>query len=380
MDWPRPENLKNVQSFLGFANFYKRFIKNFSKHTASLNALVKKKSQWGPDQQKAFDDFKITFTTAPILFHFDPNKQAVVEIDVSDYVTAGIFFQYDDDGQLRPVVYFFCKMNPAECNYEIYDKKLLTIINAFELWRSELEKPEKPVQVVTDHKNLEYFMSSKFLNRRQTRWSEFLFKFNFEIIYRPGSMNNRADVFTRRSGDVPKKRDNRRQFQWQTMLKKENFKIQQLILAINDDELSPITGSSLPTPFDSKTSDEPSIIINDAIGTAYAEDERTQKNFNALNTGQRTLKKFLLSEASVTDGRIFFRDRLFVPYVGQLRLRFIKKFHDDPAAGHPGKTKTYEILSRYYYWPGIIDDVKRFVKNFYGCRRSKNLAINTTEP
>ena len=215
MDWPKPENLKNVQSFLSFANFYKSFIKKISKHAAPLKALAKKDIpfQWGPDQQKTFDDLKIAFTTAPILFHFDPNKQAVVEIDVSDYVTAGIFFQYDDDGQLRPVVYFFCKMSPAECNYEIYDKKFLTIINAFELWKSELKNIEEPVQVVTDHKNLEYFMSSKLLNRRQARWSEFLFKFNFEIIYRPGSMNNRADVFTRRSGDVPKEGDNRRQFQ-----------------------------------------------------------------------------------------------------------------------------------------------------------------------
>ena len=180
LDWPKPKNFKNVQSFLGFVNFYKRFIRDFFKHAAPLNALVKKDIlfQWGPDQQKAFDDLKIAFTTAPILFHFDPNKQAVVEIDVSDYVTAGIFFQYDDDGQLRPVVYFFCKMSPAECNYEIYDKKLLTIINAFELWKSELEKIEKPVQVVTDHKNLEYFMSSKLLNRRKARWSEFLTKFN----------------------------------------------------------------------------------------------------------------------------------------------------------------------------------------------------------
>ena len=62
---------------------------------------------------------------------------------------------------------------------------------------------------------------------------------------------------------------------------------------------------------------------------------------------------------------------MFVPDVGQLRFRFIQKSYDDPAAGHPGKTKTHEILSRYYYWPGIIDDVKRFVKNCYGCRRSK---------
>ena len=183
---------------------------------------------------------------------------------------------------------------------------------------------------------------------------------------------------------------NRRQFQWQTVLKKENFRIQQLILAVNDNEFFPITindefgrwtsnGSSFPTPFDSGNCDEFPITINDAIGNAYAENERTQKKINALNTNQRTLKKFLLSETNVTDGRIFFKDKLFVPDVGQLKFRFIKKSHDDPAAKHPGKTKTYEILSRYYYWFGIINDVKRFVKNCYGCRRNKNFAINTTE-
>ena len=154
--------------------------------------------------------------------------------------------------------------------------------------------------------------------------------------------------------------------------KKKNFKVQQLILAINDDELSQITGNLFPAPFDSRTSDEFFITINDAIGTVYAENKRTQEIFNALNTGQRTLKRFFLSETSVTDGRIFFRNKLFVPDAGQLKFRFIEKFHDDPAARHPNKTKTYEILSRYYYWPGIINDVKRFVKNCYGCRRSKN--------
>ena len=124
-------------------------------------------------------------------------------------------------------------MNPVECSYGIFNKKFLTIINVFELWKSELENIEEPVQVVTDHKNLEYFISNKFLNRRQARWSEILIKFNFEIIYRFGSMNNKGDDFTRRSGDVFFLK-NRRQFQWQTMVK-EKFKIQQLILTTNDE-------------------------------------------------------------------------------------------------------------------------------------------------
>ena len=193
-------------------------------------------------------------------------------------------------------------MSPAECNYEIYDKKLLAIINAFELWKSELEGTEEPVQVITDHKNLKYFMSNKLLNRRQAKWSEFLFRFNFEIIYRPGSMNNKADAFTRRSGDVPKEKNNRRQFQWQTVLKKKNFKIQQLIINDSDSDTIPISrpmNMELPLSASPPLSgavglwtsnespanpphtplglwiNENDEIINDAIRTAYTEDERT---------------------------------------------------------------------------------------------------------
>ena len=234
-----------------------------------------------------------------------------------------------------------------------------------------MENTEDPVQVITDHKNLEYFMSSKLLNRRQARWSEFFSRFNFKIIYKPGSLNNKADVLTRQSGDIPKKGDNRRQFQWQTVLKKDNLDIQQLTLGpISDDDSDNSETVSNPDSIDDETFSEFPAIIDDAIWAAYAEDERTQEILNALNTNQRTLKK-KLSETKLVDGRIYFRNRMFVPNVGQLRFRFIQKSHDDPAARHPGKTKTYEILNRYYYWPEIIDDVKRFVKNCYGCRKSK---------
>ena len=230
---------------------------------------------------------------------------------------------------------------------------------------------EKPVQVIIDHKNLEYFMSNKFLNRRQARWSEFFSRFDFKIIYRPGSLNNKTDVFTRQSGNIPKKRDNRRQFQWQTVLKKDNLDIQQLTLGpmTNDDSDNSDTVSNLDS-IDDEAFPEFLVIINDAIWAAYSKKEKTQKILNALNTNQRTLN-FFLSEAKLVDGRIYFKNKMFVPNVGQLKFRFIQKFHDDPAASHPGKTKTYEILSRYYYWPGIIDDVKRFVKNSYGCKKNK---------
>lgn len=101
------------------------------------------------------------------------------------------------------VNYFSTKMLPAECNYEIYDKELLTIIRAFELWRPELEGTEQPVTVLSDHKNLKYFMPTKLLSRRQARWSEFLSRFNFKITYRPGGLNRRADALTRPSSREP---------------------------------------------------------------------------------------------------------------------------------------------------------------------------------
>ena len=115
------------------------------------------------------------------------------------------------------------------------------------------------------------------------------------------------------------------------------------------------------------------VTINDAIWVAYSKNEKPPKKLNAFNTNQRILNYFL-SKAKLIDGRIYFKNKMFLPDIGQLKFRFNQKFHDDPTAGHPNKIKTYEILSRYYYWPGIINDVKRFVKNCYGCKKktSKN--------
>ena len=206
-DWPQPQNVKDVQGFLGFANFYRRFIRNFSKIAAPLTGLTRKDRAfvWAPDYKRAFSKLKQAFTLAPILQHFDWNKPVTVETDASDYVVAGVLYQPDSDDRLRPVAYFSTKMSVAECNYEIYDKELLAIVKAFEEWRLELEGTEKPVNVISNHKNLEYFMSTKSLNRRQVRWSEFLSRFNFKITYRKGVLNTAADALTCRSRDLPAK-------------------------------------------------------------------------------------------------------------------------------------------------------------------------------
>jgi hypothetical protein len=171
-----PKIVKDVQAFLGFANFYRRFISGFSELASPLTRLTRKNIsfEWTPKAQTAFNALKEAFTTAPIVTHFDPEKEITVETDASDYVSAGVLSQYDDNGTLRPVAYFSKKHSPVECNYEIYDKELLAIIRSFEEWRLELEGAANPIAVISDHKNLEYFMSTKQLNRRQARWAEYL--------------------------------------------------------------------------------------------------------------------------------------------------------------------------------------------------------------
>ena len=103
-----------------------------------------------------------------------------------------------EDGLLHPVAYFLRRMALVECHYEIYDKKLLTIIQCFEEWRPELEGTGLPVKVLIDHKGLEYFMTTKKLTPRQVRWAEFLLEFNFVISYQSGKKNNKANTLTRK--------------------------------------------------------------------------------------------------------------------------------------------------------------------------------------
>jgi len=122
--WPPPENLRDVRAFLGFANFYRRFVKGYSKVVEPLTLLTRKGQpfKWETKQQESFDGLKTSFTTAPILRWFDHNRDIVAETDTSDFVSTAVLSQYDDEGTRHPVGFFSKKHSPAECNYEIYDK------------------------------------------------------------------------------------------------------------------------------------------------------------------------------------------------------------------------------------------------------------------
>ena len=169
-DWPAPDNKKEVQSLLGFVNFYRRFIQGFSHHAHLLFDLTKNnvKWSWTTAKQTAFDVLKDLITSALVLTLPDNSCPFWIEVNSSDFATGAVLSQQSmDDEKWHPVTFLSKSLSAVECNYEIHDKEMLVIIRAMEEWRHFLEGAEHQFEVWMDHKNLEYFMLAKKLNHRQ---------------------------------------------------------------------------------------------------------------------------------------------------------------------------------------------------------------------
>jgi hypothetical protein len=199
-DWPTPTSVTEVRGFTGFVNFYRMFVKKYGDIARPLTDLTKKDVdfQWGQVQEQAFQQVKDLIVSDPVLKLPDPQKEYEVEADASDYACGGQLGQRDENGKLHPVAFFSKKFTKEQLGYPIHDKELLAIVTAFEEWRPYLSGTSYEVKVWTDHKNLQYFTTTKKLNGRLTRWYEFLSEFWFRIRHIKGTENARADALSRR--------------------------------------------------------------------------------------------------------------------------------------------------------------------------------------
>jgi len=141
LSWPQPKNVKDVRKFLGLANYYRRFIKDFSRVARPINMLTRKdeKWTWGDSQQKAFEELKQIFTTKPVLAAPDLDKKFRVEADASNYATRGVLLMKCSDEKWRPVAFISQSLSDTEQNYEIHDKEMLAVVRCLEAWRHFLE-------------------------------------------------------------------------------------------------------------------------------------------------------------------------------------------------------------------------------------------------
>ncbi|MBW0551942.1 hypothetical protein O181_091657 [Austropuccinia psidii MF-1] len=196
-NWPPPRNLMALQSFLGSANFYCCFIKNYSKKIISLTSFLKKYYCFPINEEalRQFCQLKEAFTTAPIFSHLNPSLPTIVETDASDYALGAVMSQVTDTGK-HPIAFDSPKLLPEELNYEMNDKELLGIVWALKCWRAFLLSLSSSFEVLTDHSSYKHFISSKILTLCQACWAKFLSEFHFSITYFPGCLSTLPDALS----------------------------------------------------------------------------------------------------------------------------------------------------------------------------------------
>ncbi len=330
--WPEPKDKHELQQFLGFANYYRRFINHFATVSHPLHRLTGNQPwKWGGDERKAFKDLKMAVTTAPVLAFPTDNDPYRVEADSSGYATGATLLQHQDKSW-KPIAFLSKSLNNVERNYEIHDREMLAIMRALEEWRHHLQGAEHTVEIHTDHKNLEYFMTAKKLNRRQARWSLELANYDFTLVHRPGHAMGRADALSRRPDHEKGHDDN------DGVVLIEPHHLRRVDVEIEDEGVNLI------------------------------------KKIRANKEVERAVKRKLMlkeKEWEEHEGLILWQKRVYVPPDKALREDVIRLHHDTYATGHPGRYKTAELILRSYWWPRIHVDVRRYVESCDLCQRTK---------
>ena len=187
-----PRTYRDLQVFLGFCNFYRRFIRQYSAIARPLTSLLKgskngRKSgdfskAWGSLQQQAFLDLLDTFQTAPLLRHYDPKLPIRLETDASNIALGRVLSQLQTDTQKwHPIAFFSKQFKGAEVYYATPDKELMAIVECFKHWRHYLEGTRHTIEVWSDHMNLQSFIRQPRINGRQARWLIYLTPYDFII-------------------------------------------------------------------------------------------------------------------------------------------------------------------------------------------------------
>ena len=332
-EWPTPTTVTAVRSFLGLANFYRRFVRNFSKIAAPLTSLLQNdvKWSWENSQQQSFDSLKFAVSSAPVLSLPDESLPFVVTTDASGFAVGATLSQDHGKG-LQPIAFLSHKLNPAECNYPVHEQELLAVILALKEWRHYLHGNKFTVQ--TDHQSLRYLNTQPHLSARQIRWSEFLQQFDFQMEYKPGHLNAAADALSRRPD--------------------------------HDSKSTSSTTASLNNLVATVGTVASDLI--ERIKTAYQNDPFCE---SLLSSPSPPLAPFL-----VKDQLIFSGSQLYIPDSNSIKGLLLHESHDAGVSGHLGVAKTLELLSRNFYWPRMQYDVRDYVLSCRLCQENKSRTQN----
>jgi hypothetical protein len=433
-DWPVPKSYRDIQVFLGFANFYRGFIWRYSAVVAPITDLLvgmkagKKTGpfKWTAGADQAFRMLKEAFTHEPMLTHFDPEKQCRVEVDASGGAIGGVLSQKDfvyakllqpgDSHENRmvwkPVAFFSRKMTPAEKNYHTGDGEMLAIVHAFKEWRHYLESPAERTIVYTDHQALQSFMTTKVLNRRQMRWAELLAAYDFEIQWRKGR-DNPADGLSRRPDHMevdeppqenplkvllqkrmPLEEDSREgrmrsgdevivgvmtrsHVQRSRDTQQSEYRVVTLPARQLEDRLTPPEGSDRDPEQLSEQEVQSLRGRRQALATRLLElqalDEWCQKKeWEGAPHRSISSGEFRGTWSTGAEGLVRRNRCAYVPHDPATRAEILWVNHDEQwQGGHFGEHRTYANIARHYWWPHMRRDIQEYVKSCEVCQRMK---------
>jgi len=290
----------------------------------------------------------MAMTTAPVLMSSQDSEPFQVEVDSPDFATGAVLSQQSTaDRKWHPVAFYSKSLSSVERNYKIHDKEMLAIICVLEEWRHFLEGATHPVEIWTDHKNLEYFMTAKKLNRRQARWSLHLARFDFLLYHCLGRTMGKLDALLRRADHGNGASDN------------ENIVLLRLeFLAVRALEGVELTGV------------EQKILSNIRKGNRNRDQEKPIAKA-ARELQSSTNEAVYSMEWSNVDGLLRFREKIYVPWSLDLRRQIVALCHDTQIAGHPGRWKTLELVSRNYWWPQMSRYISQYVSTCDLCLQIK---------
>jgi hypothetical protein len=389
-DWPAPQNIHHLRSFLGLTNYFRKFLTGYASVVRPLNALLAKGVPWawGADCAAAFARVKEALVTAPVLAMPDLNRPFEVVTDASDFCLGACLMQ---DG--HPVAYESRNLNPAERNYHAGEKELLAVVHALRVWRCYLEGV--PFVVTTDHSPNTTFQTKQALSPRQARWSEFLSGFDFEWRYIKGH-TNMADPLSRRPGahepalaaltrsgrapsaDSPpdpgpapparQPRAGRGVNRWRELLPGEESAPGRRRRAAPSGSWSgsdrPAGGGSGNAPPAARAlaaeAGADNRTLHEQVRDAYQHDDWFADPENTRG---------LRFDAAA--GVWLRNDAVVVPADAALRRRIMHAIHADPMAGHRGGKKSAEALGRAFWWLGSDGEMRRYAQTCDTCLRMK---------
>lgn len=326
-EWPTPSDVHEVRSFIGLANFFRRFVRRFAHIAAPLHALTSNKAAWRWEQehQEAFEALKKALAQAPVVISFDPTKPCVVYTDASDKQIGAVLTQ--DHGKGPQVVAFeSTTLTPAQTSWSVQDREMYSIVHACRVWRHYLHGSEVEFVVNTDHASLQWFFTCKEPSSRHQRWAQKLGEFKFTIRYQPGKLNAVADALSRRPRPAT--------------------------LAVVQ-----------------------SLAASTSLGVASGLLQTVQEGYKQDPVCSTIIKDIEMRKPSkfqLVDGLLYDAlDRLYVPSISPLREQLLMEHHDIPIAGHQGVERTLLSLKRHYYWPCMDEMVRQYVITCPTCQRTK---------